>query len=291
MTQGEPRIDWHQGFFSALRLEFQAYQDALEFQSEVTLNAKPLRIDAVIKKKGDVVIHKQIARIFRRINILEYKSPEDYLSVEDMYKCLGYCYLYGAFEHQPMTEISLSVVVSRYPREALRHIREVLGWGVADGGGGIYLIRGGAPLAIQIIESGKLDEGEDVWLKELRHNLQVENLDRLLRESQNYKEEYMSAYIDIILRANEERWGELMRSEVLKEFFIKTGLAAEYEARGKAQGEARGIAQGEARGIVRGKAQSMKQTLDLLRSGKSVEELTRIYEEQLKALSESRNEA
>jgi hypothetical protein len=32
MTQGETRIDWHQGFFSALRLEFQAYQDALEFQ-------------------------------------------------------------------------------------------------------------------------------------------------------------------------------------------------------------------------------------------------------------------
>jgi hypothetical protein len=47
-----------------------------------------------------------------------------------------------------------------------------------------------------------------------------------------------------------------------------------------------GKALGEARGIARGKAQSMKQTLELLRSGKSVEELTRIYEEQLNALSE-----
>ena len=43
---------------------------------------------------------------------------------------------------------------------------------------------------------------------------------------------------------------------------------------------------GKALGEARGKAQSMKQTLELLRSGKSVEELTRIYEEQLNALSE-----
>jgi hypothetical protein len=88
----ENHIDWHQGFRSALQLEFQAYQDALEFQGEVSLNAKPLRIDAVIKKKADIAIPKQIARLFRKINILEYKSPEDYLSVDDWYKCLGYCY-------------------------------------------------------------------------------------------------------------------------------------------------------------------------------------------------------
>ncbi|MHB9290999.1 hypothetical protein Holit_00069 [Hollandina sp. SP2] len=43
----EERIDWHQGFISALRLEFQAYQDDLEFYAEVNLNTKPLCIDAV----------------------------------------------------------------------------------------------------------------------------------------------------------------------------------------------------------------------------------------------------
>jgi exo-beta-1,3-glucanase (GH17 family) len=102
----------------------------------------------------------------------------------------------------------------------------------------------------------------------------VENLDRLFRESKHYKEEYMSAYIDIILRANVERLEEAMSRKTVEEVLIKTGWAAEFEARGKAQGEAQE------------KASNIKQILELLRSGKSVEELTRIYEEQLNGLSE-----
>jgi hypothetical protein len=295
----EARIDWHQGFLSALKLEFQPYEDALEILSEVNLNAKPLRIDAVIKKKPDVIIPKAIAQIFRRINILEYKSPEDYLSVEGLYKCLGYSYLYGALEQQPLREISLSIVVSRYPREALSHIREVLGWGIQEGGRGIHRIRGGEPLAIQILETRKLHEAEDFWLKDLRHNLEQENLDRILRESKNYRVEYMRAYMDIIVRANAELLEQLMREEcmgrkTIEEVLVKTGLAAEFEARGEIRGKAQGRAEGKAQGRVEGKVQgrvegkasSMKQTLELLRSGTSVEELMRIYEEQLNALSE-----
>jgi hypothetical protein len=96
--------------------------------------------------------------------------------------------------------------------------------------------------------------------------------------------------MDIIIRANVERLEELMSRKTVEEVLIKTGWAAEFEARGKAygeaQGEARGKAYGEAQGEARGKAQSIKQILELLRSGKSVEELTRIYEEQLNALSD-----
>jgi hypothetical protein len=79
---------------------------------------------------------------------------------------------------------------------------------------------------------------------------------------------------------------ELMSRKTVEEVLIKTGWAAEFEARGKAYGEAQGEARGEAQGEARGKAQSIKQILELLRSGKSVEELTRIYEEHLNALSD-----
>jgi hypothetical protein len=71
---------------------------------------------------------------------------------------------------------------------------------------------------------------------------------------------------------------EAMSRKSVEGVLIKTGWAAEFEARGKAQGEARGKAQE--------KASNIKQILELLRSGKSVEELTRIYEEQLNGLSE-----
>jgi hypothetical protein len=52
---------------------------AVRFQSPA-----PLVIDAiVVKKKKDAVIGKNIALIFREVNIIEYKSPKSYVSVAD----------------------------------------------------------------------------------------------------------------------------------------------------------------------------------------------------------------
>jgi hypothetical protein len=67
-----------------------------------------------------------------------------------------------------------------------------------------------------------------------------------------------------------EKLEEPMGRKTIEEVLVKTGLAAEFEAQGRAEG----------------KASSMKQTLELLRSGKSVEELTRLYEERLNVLSQ-----
>ena len=81
------RISWHPAFIEALQLELEAYEDALEFISEYQLTSEPLKIDCVvIKKTKDIEIKKNIAAIFREWNILEYKSPDDHVSVEDFYK-------------------------------------------------------------------------------------------------------------------------------------------------------------------------------------------------------------
>jgi hypothetical protein len=45
---------------------------------------------------SSLLIEKNIARIFRHINILEYKSPEDYFSVYDFFKVLSYVFLYAS---------------------------------------------------------------------------------------------------------------------------------------------------------------------------------------------------
>jgi hypothetical protein len=273
-------IDWHQGFYSALKLLFQAYQEVLQFHSEVPLNTKQLRIDAlIIKEDPQAVIPTGIARIFRRINILEYKSPADYLSVPALYKALAYCYLYASIERQSIGDISLSLVVSSHPREAFKHIREVLGWEVWEQGPGIYEVRGEA-LRIQVIESGKLDAEEGLWLKALRPELEAAGIERLFTELGKYAEEvYIRAYIEIIMKANMESMEEvLMKNRTVEDLLIKTGLAAKWEAQGKAIGEARG------------EASQMKQTLELLRSGKPVEEVVQLYEEKLKALAEAGQE-
>jgi hypothetical protein len=75
---GTGRIPWHPAFVQAMRLELGPYKDVPEFTSEHQLASEPLKIGMVIVKKAPgVVIDKNIARIFKRVNIMEYKSPEE----------------------------------------------------------------------------------------------------------------------------------------------------------------------------------------------------------------------
>lgn len=78
-TEGEnmknTKLQWHPAFGAALRITLQ--MDIL-----------------IIKKLKDVPIRKTIGRIFRKHNIIEYKSPGDSLSVNDFYKVYGYACIY-----------------------------------------------------------------------------------------------------------------------------------------------------------------------------------------------------
>ena len=83
-SPGTDRLLWHPAFFEAIQMELEEYRHELQFIPEYPLNTDPLRIDVVIiKKSQDVPIEKNIASIFQKENIVEYKSPNDYVSVND----------------------------------------------------------------------------------------------------------------------------------------------------------------------------------------------------------------
>ena len=49
-----------------------------------------MQLDILIVKKEDSrKVKKTFGHIFRQHNIIEYKSPEDYLSINDFYKVYG----------------------------------------------------------------------------------------------------------------------------------------------------------------------------------------------------------
>jgi hypothetical protein len=143
-TAPSPRnIPWHPAFVQALKLELEQYQDDLEFTSEYRLTAEPLEIDLVIVKKApDLVIKKNIARIFKKTNILEYKSPGDYFSLHDFYKVLGYAYLYAALNKTNMRDLPVSIIETRHPRDLLTYMEEEKNRPVEETSPGIYVIRG-----------------------------------------------------------------------------------------------------------------------------------------------------
>jgi hypothetical protein len=94
-------------FIVALEQELEQYKNALEFDVEYHLTTESLRVDlVVIKKLKDITIGKNIAAIFRTHNLLEYKSPDDYVSIHDFNKGYGYVCIYSALNKVPLTDLT-----------------------------------------------------------------------------------------------------------------------------------------------------------------------------------------
>ena len=94
MNTNDDKIQWHPAFDAALQIELEDEAEYLEFEPEHLLSKKPMQIDVLVKNEKDVKIKKNIGRIFRQYNIIEYKSPDDKLNIDDFYKIYGYACLY-----------------------------------------------------------------------------------------------------------------------------------------------------------------------------------------------------
>ena len=71
----EKRNQWHPAFYGAMHLEFRENKKDLEFTEELILNTLPLKVDMLIVKKiKPCTIHNEIGKIFRKYNLIEYKS-------------------------------------------------------------------------------------------------------------------------------------------------------------------------------------------------------------------------
>jgi len=247
LEQDKP-IQWHPAFFQAIQLELGEYRHALKFIYEYQLTSGPQRIDVlIIKKIEDIAIKKNIAAIFRKENLVEYKSPDDHLSVKDFYKVYGYACQYIQLEDNKnidISELTLTFVESRYPQELIKHLTEKRNFTVEESHPGIYNVKGDI-MAIQLIDSRKLSAEENLWLKELDNRLTAPRIQRLTEEIWRLgNAANIAAYIDAVMQANsksvEEMYKMSERALTLDEVFVKVGAAARWEARGEAIGEARG---------------------------------------------------
>lgn len=123
------KLQWHPGFQAAMQIELQEDKDYLQFEKEYNLTEKPLQMDALIIKleKGHQV-KKSIGKIFRQYNVVEYKSPTDYISINDFFRVMGYACIFQSNTEKvlerPPGEITVTFVANRYPRELMRFLQE-----------------------------------------------------------------------------------------------------------------------------------------------------------------------
>jgi len=138
---------WHPAFFGSLQIEFEKEADKLLFESEHQLSTKPMAIDVlIIKKISNEPIKKNIGRIFRKHNLIEYKSPDDYLSIDDFYKVYGYACFYkydtSITNEIKITDLTISFVCEGYPRKLIRHLETTKKYKISKHGNGIYYVEG-----------------------------------------------------------------------------------------------------------------------------------------------------
>ena len=75
---------------------------------EHPLSKEELRIDVlVIKKEQGVDIEKNIGKMFRAINLFEFKSEQDSLTVDDYHKVMGYAYFYASSVRASLSDITI----------------------------------------------------------------------------------------------------------------------------------------------------------------------------------------
>ena len=235
------KLQWHPAFGAALRITLQDEMQYLEMHEEYLLSKKPLQMDIlIIKKLRDVQIKKTIGRIFRKHNIIEYKSPDDGLSVNDFYKVYGYACIYQSntdrIKEIDPEDMTLTFVCSHYPREFLKHLERVRGMCTEYQGGGIYYLRGD-PIPMQLLITPRMSDEENYWIQSMRTDLRAgEEIRKLMREYEKHrKSKDYTAVMNLITRANWEQMEvEKKMCDALNELFAEE--LKEADSRGRTEG-------------------------------------------------------
>lgn len=242
-----PPIQWHPAFYAGIQIEFGKEAKYLTFESEHLLGSKPMQIDVIVKNEENRTLKKNIGRIFRRYNIIEYKGPGDYLSIDDFYKVYGYACFYKSDTRITDTikiqDLTITLVSQCYPRKLIAHLRRKRGYEVKRIEPGIYRVKGDM-VPIQILVTRRMSPEKNLWLRNLTDHIQsTEEAKRLLEEYKKHKTDKLyESVVNIIMNANKDLFKEMSSMcEALMEL-----MKDELEERERL-GEARGEQQGEDR--------------------------------------------
>lgn len=170
-------LQWHPAFQAACQVELREDEEFLQFFDEHTLTKKPLQMDIlIIKVKPGHAVRKSIGKIFRKHNIVEYKSPDDYICINDFYKVMGYACIYQSDTKKVMDirpeDMTVTLVCCHYPREMMNHIEKRFGVEPEEVYKGIYHVKG-LLFPLQMVITKRLPKEEYTWLSRLQRNLDV----------------------------------------------------------------------------------------------------------------------
>ena len=217
----DTKIQWHPAFIAAMNLELIQNRNDLVFEKEYNLNTKPLEIDLlVIKKDVSVKITNEIGYIFKGHNIIEYKSPEDNLDIDDFYKTGAYASLYKAYgetvDSIKADDITVSIIREAKPEKLFKYF-EKHEYAVTNPHNGIYYIKDKVLFPTQIVVTKELDSNAHRWIKALSLQLNKDDLSGLLdnrqRMAQKSDREFADSVLEVSIKANRQLVDKLKKGD------------------------------------------------------------------------------
>ena len=215
------------------------YKAVLAYHHEHPLSKKPIVLDTlVIEKKDDVVIDEDIAAIFLRHNIFEYKNPTDALSIDEYYNLLAYMCRYKATTGQTdgvkAGQVTGTLIKDVKPTKAFKEI-EALGGVVEKRYPGIYYISGLIHMPTQVIVQSELGEEKNAVLRIISNRAREEDIRQFIEETRGLSDaddkRNADAVYEVSMRANRELYERLGRDPEMctafKELFKDEILEAE----------------------------------------------------------------
>ena len=249
--ENQGRIQWHPGFYGATELEFRQNKEDLVFITEMQLSKEPLRMDMlIIKKRDGARLKNEIGYLFKSNNILEYKNPDDSLSIDDFYKTLGYACLYKALAEKtdeiPADTISVMIARESYPRKLITELRQ-LGNEVALHSPGIYYVKGNTLFDVQIIVMNQLSPENHSAYRILSRNAHRADISRFLTEAAKFTNQgdrhNADAVLQVTMSANPSLFARIRKEDSDMCEALRTLMADDINA-AKEEGIKEGIKEG-----------------------------------------------
>lgn len=268
-----------------MKVEYGLMRADVTYEQEKELGEDPVRLDfLIIKKDKETVLKDPIGKFFKTVNLFEYKSPEDGLSIDDFYKAQGYSLIYKGFDRKvnelPISELTLTLVRHSYPRELIKELKTE-GFEVVEVHNGIYYIKGRVSVDVQLVVTSRLPNGEYEGLKLLAEGATAKNIisyaELAISSGDENVKEYAGTVIKVCLSANEEL-GERLKEDGKMEDVIRKLFKRDFD-----EAEQKGMQEG-----IENDRQRMAR--DMLMDGKpliEVKKYSRLAEDVIRNLASS----
>lgn len=228
MNNDEEKIDWHPGFVNAIKLEFFENEKDLVYESEKLLNQQPLRIDLlVVKKNATVRIKNEIGENFLGHNIIEFKSEDDELNIDTLYKVLAYACLYKSYsasvDEIKANDITTTLLRKRKPLKLFSYFKDNK-IEVTEIHKGIYQVDF-FDFPVQIVVTKELEEENHIWVSSIARDLSENQLRAVILKAKDLQskaeKQYVSSILSVVSRLNVENIEKLKGDSTMEDVLFE----------------------------------------------------------------------